>query len=383
MTSTFRTIFSTTPLNKNQKRLNLIISTGIAVVAVAIALIPIPGLIKKIVVVSGTELKEPLEALEQKFKQAYPNIELQLKFQGSQDIANRYIDDKNSDFTPTVLIPANGEILKELQTRWQAQNGDNAFYETPMPIVKTMLVGIAWSDRGKVLFPNGSFDWSRLERAMQAGNWGAIGGNPNWGSFDFVTTDPTRSNSGQLALTLWAQSKLGGNITSTSLSNSNLTSLFSLAKRSIYQPPASTDILLKEFITRGPNDADVGIVYESIALHRWQQSATSQGKPYQIYYLTPTFETVSTAAIAKRNIDSSQAEAGRKFIDFLLQPEQQVIFVQFGFRPVAGNLDLKTVPNSPWNQNIPGVELKPNVQTAESPNTEVLSEIKRLWERAN
>lgn len=370
------------PLSPAQKQKNLFISLGISIFSVALVIAPIPGLSQKIFIVTGTELQEPLQALQEKFKQTHPNIQLELKFQGSQDIVNRYIDNKN-DFTPTVLIPANAESLKELQTRWQSQNGGDAFYEQPKAIAKTMLVGISWSERGKVLFPNGRFDWNRIEQAMQAGNWQAIGGNPSWGSFDFVTTDPTRSNSGQLTLALWAQSKLGTSPTATNLNSPNISTLFGLVKRSVYQPPSSTDTLLKEFITRGENDADVGIVYESVVLYRWQQSATTQGKPYQIYYFSPTIETVSTAAIAKRNIDNSQAEAARKFIDFLAQPEQQAVFVQYGFRPVANNLDLKTVPNSPWNQNIPGAEVKPNVDAIASPNNEILSEIKRLWERAN
>jgi len=316
------------PLSPAQKQKNLFISLGISIFSVALAIAPIPGLSQKIFIVTGTELQEP-------------------------------------------------------QTRWQSQNGGDAFYEQPKAIAKTMLVGISWSERGKVLFPNGRFDWNRIEQAMQAGNWQAIGGNPSWGSFDFVTTDPTRSNSGQLTLALWAQSKLGTSPTATNLNSPNISTLFGLVKRSVYQPPSSTDTLLKEFITRGENDADVGIVYESVVLYRWQQSATTQGKPYQIYYFSPTIETVSTAAIAKRNIDNSQAEAARKFIDFLAQPEQQAVFVQYGFRPVANNLDLKTVPNSPWNQNIPGAEVKPNVDAIASPNNEILSEIKRLWERAN
>lgn len=370
------------PLSPAQKQKNLVVSLGITIFSIALAIAPMPWLNKKIVIVSGTELQEPLQALQEKFKQTHPEIQLELKFQGSQDIVNRYIDNKN-EFTPTVLIPANAESLKELQTRWQAQNGSEAFYEQPKAIAKTMLVGISWVERGKILFPKEVFDWNRVEQVMQAGNWQAIGGNPSWGSFDFVTTDPTRSNSGQLTLALWAQSKLGPTPTAANLNNPNITSLFSLVKRSVYQPASSTDILLKEFISRGTNDADVGIVYESVALYRWQQSTASQGKPYQIYYFSPTFETISTAAIAKRNIDNSQADAARKFIDFLAQPEQQAVFVQYGFRPIDRNFDLKSVANSPWNQNIPGVEVKPNVQAIASPNTEILSEIKRLWERAN
>ena len=370
------------PLSSAQKQKNLITSLGIAVFSIALAIAPIPWLNKKIVIVSWTELQEPLQALKEKFKQSHPEIQLELRFQGSQDIVNRYIDNKN-EFTPTVLIPANAESLKELQTRWQSQNGGEVFYEQPKAIAKTMLVGISWVERGKVLFPKGNFDWNRVEQGMQLGNWQSIGGNPSWGSFDFVTTDPTRSNSGQLTLALWAQSKLGSSLTVTNLNSPNITSLFGLVKRSVYQPASSTDTLLKEFITRGQNDADVGVVYESVALYRWQQSTTSQGKPYQIYYFSPTFETISTAAIAKRNVDNSQADAARKFIDFLTQPEQQAVFVQYGFRPIDNNLDLKSVPNSPWNQNILGVEIKPNVQAIASPNTEILSEIKRLWERAN
>lgn len=41
---------------------------------------------------------------------------LDLKLQGSQDIVNKSIDHQN-DFNPTVLIPANAELLQELGDR--------------------------------------------------------------------------------------------------------------------------------------------------------------------------------------------------------------------------------------------------------------------------
>lgn len=284
---------------KTTKR-RILISLGIIMGALVLTYAPLPGLQQSIVVVSGTELQEPLQALAAKFKQEHPEIQLELKFQGSQDMVNKYINDQN-DFKPTVLIPANGQILNELDVRWRSQNNSEPFYEPPRAIAKTILVAIAWSERGKVLFPNGRFRWERVEQAMQAGNWAVIGGSANWGSFDFVITDPSRSNSGQLTLSLWLQSKLGGGaLSSKELSNFSSQSLISLVKRSVYQPPRSTDILLQEFIAKGPNDADVAMVYESIALYRWQQSAMTQGKPYQIYYLDPAIETTSTAAIVHR-----------------------------------------------------------------------------------
>lgn len=366
----------------HSKQRSVIASIAILVAGLALAYVPLPGSTQTIVVVSGTELQEPLQALKTKFEQAYPSVRLELKFQGSQDLVNRYLDDKN-DFTPTVLIPANSELLQELDDRWQAQTNSPPFYDTPQPIAKTQLVGIAWAERGKVLFPDGQFRWNRLEQAMQSGVWQAIGGKSEWGSFDFVMTDPARSNSGQLTLSLWAQSKLGSSIAQAALNSPNIAPLFSLVKRSIYQPPRSTDVLLQEFIARGPNDADVATVYESIALYRWQQADTTQRKPYRLYYLNPTIETVSTAAIVRRAVDHSTADAAKQFVSFLTQPEQQAVFIQHGFRPVKDGVDLKSVPNSPWNQSIPGAEIAPPGQIVSTSDRPVINEVIRVWERAN
>ncbi|MGD1804436.1 substrate-binding domain-containing protein [Dapis sp. BLCC M126] len=129
------------------------------------------------------------------------------------------------------------------------------------------------------------------------------------------------------------------------------------------------------------NDADVATVYESIALYRWQQSGSSQNKPYQVYYLNPTVETVARVVIVRQNVNGATANAAGKFVDFLTQPEQQKLFVQYGFRPTHGNIDLLSVANSPWNQNIPGAQVNPQVDTLPALQPSVLGEIQRLWQR--
>lgn len=373
---------NTSPSKKKVKSQHYITSVAVIIAALGLTYAPIPGLQKNVIIVIGTELQEPLQQLATKFERENPDINLELKFQGSQDIVNGYVDQKN-DFKPTVLIPANGDILTALSDRLRTTDNTSPFYDSPRPIAKTLLVAIAWPERGKVLFPDDRFQWQKIEQAMQASNWGKIGGSKDWGNFDFVITNPTRSNSGQVTLNLWTQSKLGTQVNSNSFNNPSVQSLFSLVKKSVYQPPRSTDILLQEFITRSPNDADVATVYESIALHRWQQSSTSHGRPYQIYYLNPSIESTATAAIVRRDVDAGTANAARKFLDFLTQPAQQAVLVEYGFRPVNNAVDLKSVPNSPWNQNIPGAEVKPTVQTIPPPNPEIITEIQRLWQRAN
>lgn len=363
-------------------RTRTITSMGIALASIGLTYAPLPGAQQTITIVSGSELQAPLALLEERFEQEHPNIRLNIELQGSQDIVNNYIDDRN-DFTPTVLIPANQLVLDELAERWQAQSADSPFYDEPQPVAQTYLVAIAWPQRGKHLFPNGQFQWSSLETAVTKGNWSDLGGRADWGSFDLVITDPTRSNSGQLALSLWSQAKLGTQTIDTSSFNSpELDTLFSTIKQSVYLPPRSTDILLQEYITRGPNEADVAFVYESIALHRWDQATTSQGEPYQLYYLDPTIATISTAAIMKPGVSRGEAEAAQAFVEFLLAPEQQTVFVQFGFRPMNADVDLQSVPDSPWNEGIPGAEVAPSGQVANPPDRQTVNELIRLWQRS-
>jgi ABC-type molybdate transport system substrate-binding protein len=376
-------IVSSNNQNKtNNSSINKLISLGIIFASLGITyLLPIFGLKNTVTIVSGTELKEVLEEMEKKFEEENPYINLQLKFEGSQDIINNYTEEKN-DFKPTILIPANSELITELETKLKAQGKTDIFYDTPTAIAKTMLVAIAWEERGKVLFPDNKFSWQKLETALQTKNWDKLGGKKEWGSFDFITTDPTRSNSGQLTLSLWAKNQLNqNNLTVNDINKPEIEQLFKLIKNSVYQPPRSTDILLQEFIARGKNDADVATVYESIALYRWLQAQENQKQGYQIYYPNPTIETTIIGAIVKKNVSKSEAKAGRKFMEFLTENEQQIIFAKYGLRPII-NLDLKSLSNTPWNQNIPGVEINPAININSSPNSDVINEIQKIWFRS-
>lgn len=361
--------------------------TSLAIIAAALGLTyaPLPGGSSRsqtIVVVSGSELQPPLEALIEAFHQEQSNIRVDLKVQGSLDMVNRFIDDRN-DFQPTVLIPANQDTLKRLEQRWTSPNSEPAFYDPPQPLAKTRLVAITWPERGKALFPDGKFSWDRLEIAMKAQQWGAFGGSADWGSFDFVMTDPTRSNSGQMTLSLWLSHKLQKSPLQTAdLNSSTAQAATSILKRSIYQPARSSDILMQEFVARGANDADIITNYESVALNRWEQSQVSQGQPYTIYEINPTVENKPTAAIVRRQVNAQTAQKAREFIEYLSQPDQQKVFIQYGFRPVHPDVNLVNHATALWKQDT-GVLLEPKAQVIDSPSVDVLKEVGRLWERSH
>lgn len=357
------------------------ISLGIVLASLGIAYAPFGTVGQRIVVVSGTELQEPLMALVERYERENSGVKIDLKFQGSQDIVNNLVDRKNI-FDPTLVIPANGELLDILETRLKAQGFTRPFREKPQPVAKTLLVAIAWPERAKTLFPSGKFRWNDLEKALQGKNWGAIGGPSEWGSFDFLMTDPSRSNSGQLTLGLWAQAKTKqGTITNALTHDSTIDPLFSLLKKSVYQPPRSTDILLQEFISRGPNDADVATVYESIALNRWASAKASKGQPYQIFYPETTIETIATGVVLSQETGAQQQKQASAFLTFLRQAPQQEVLAQYGFRPIQSSLDLEKVPDSPWRQNIPGIRAKISRTVLSAPEEKVTTELIKQWQR--
>jgi len=371
-----------TTSEKKDSSINKVISLLIICASLGITYLPIFPIKTNVTIVSGSELKEVLEEISDKFEEDNPNIDLEIKIQGSQDIISNVIEQKN-DFIPTVLIPANSELITELETRLKAQGETDIFYKQPDAIARTLLVAIAWEERGKVLFPDNKFSWNQLEKALKTRNWEQLGGDKDWGSFDFVTTDPRRSNSGQLTLSLWAKNDLNQDIlTVNDINNQAIIDLFKLIKKSVYQPPRSTDILLQEFIARGANDADVATVYESIALYRWSQAKERRNQGYQIYYPNPTIETTISGVILKQNVSNQEAKSAEKFLNYLREKEQQIIFAKYGFRPII-DLDLETLKDTPWSENITGVEIKPNINIKPSPDNNVINEIEKIWNQAN
>jgi hypothetical protein len=148
-----------------------------------------------------------------------------------------------------------------------------------------------------------------------------MGAPAAWGSFDLRATDPLRSNSGQMLLTLWRRGP-GGEASFTAL------------RRGIYRPARSTDILLREFITGGPNDGDLAFVYEAGALERAPEAAKRWPGGYKMLVPDPTMEAVPAAAVLAGAASGRQGD-GERLLAFLTGPKGQEILQSAGYR-VAG-----------------------------------------------
>ncbi|WP_216921647.1 substrate-binding domain-containing protein [Synechococcus sp. CCAP 1479/9] len=337
-----------------------LLSLLIAGASLALATAPLPGLRRPLVVAVGSELAGAMAELEPLFERRQGGIDLSWTVQGSQDMVNRAREEGPE--RPRVLIPANRDLLGQLATELGAQGGAPAFLQAPVPVARTLLVAVAWPERVQKLFPDGRFSWPLLRRAAAAGQWGDLGAPPSWGSFDLRSADPMRSNSGQLTLALWCQDRNAGGRRPAGVGGDCAAAL----RRAVYRPARSTDILLQEFISGGPNEGDLALVYEASALARQGEAGRLRPGGYVLLFPDPTIETVLAAAVL-RGEAAGRAEDGERFVAFLLSPEGQGVLTRLGFRGADGG------GGSPAAR---GVKHLP------PPSPEQREELLRLWQQA-
>jgi len=299
------------------------LSLGLATTAVALAAAPLPILRRTLLVAVGSELEEPLRRLKLLFERRHPGIELQWRVQGAQDMVTQNLE--GGPERARVLIPSNQDQLRafqEAQAAQAAQGAAGGFSGSPRPIARTLLVAVAWPERAARLFPQGRFSWARLRQAAAAGQWGALGAPAAWGSVDLRTTDPLRSNSAQLTLALWCREQPGAESVA-------------VLKRAVYRPARSTDILLREFISGGPNDGDLAMVYEAAALMRAGEARQRWPGGYRLLVPDPTIEIVLAAAVLRGEAQGSEAD-GQRLVEFLTGAEAQTLLRSLGFRGPDG-----------------------------------------------
>ncbi|MDM7952959.1 MAG: substrate-binding domain-containing protein [Cyanobium sp. CZS 25K] len=328
-----------------------LLSLLIAGASLLLATAPVPGLRRPLVVVVGSELAGAMAELEPIFERRHGGIDLAWKVQGAQDMVNRAREEGPE--RPRVLIPANRDLLDQLAADLGAQGSATAFLQPPVPVARTLLVAVAWPERARRLFPDGRFSWALLRRATAAGQWGALGAPMSWGSVDLRSTDPMRSNSGQLTLALWCRGQNGADCAAG-------------LRRAVYRPARSTDILLQEFISGGPNEGDLAMVYEASALTRQQEANRQRPGGYVLLFPDPTIETVLAAAVL-RGEAAGRSEDGERFVAFLLSKEGQAVLTRLGFRGADGG------GGSPQAR---GVKLLP------PPSPREREELLRLWQQA-
>ncbi|MFM9047871.1 MAG: hypothetical protein ACKOOH_09515, partial [Cyanobium sp.] len=101
-------------------------------------------------------------------------------------------------------------------------------------------------------------------------------------------------------------------------------------RRAIYRPARSTDILLREFISAGPNEGDLAFVYEAGARQRAPEAVQRWPGGYRLLVPDPTIEVVPAAAVLA-GAASGRPGDGELLVAFLAGPKGQAILQSTGY----------------------------------------------------
>ncbi len=342
----------------------------------------------------GTEKRAYVQEMAAAFEREQSRFALRLTAAGSLEAAERILDGKEA---PAVFSPGDSLILNLLAADWQTKHGtallDEAGDGAPQPLVITPLVFVAWEDRARVLEKagGGRLSWRGLHKALTAPKgWGALGGDPEWGFVKLGHTDPTRSNSGLLALfsmALEGVARPGGGgsarpLRVADLLEPKLQGFLRAIEKGVTKFETSTGNFMTDMVRFGPSKYDVAAVYESLAI---EQIANAQGRwgNLRVYYPSPTIWSDHPIAVVNaRKLAPEEREGALAWIRFLRGRAAQERALAFGFRPADPAVAIKSdAADNPFKRLAPfglRVEIPP---AAAAPEGAVVRNLLTLWGR--
>lgn len=267
-------------------------------------------------------------------------IQVQLEKAGSREIYLAVLDGVKQ---PDIISPASSLQISILQDLSASKRGVSLVNPTDpsacRPVVTTPLVLVAWRERATVLWgenPN-SHLWHRLRDALLDPQGWASYNHPEWSYIKFGHTDPTKSNSGFMALLLMTYAyfeKTDGLTAADILSNPGYQAWITDFEATVTDFGDSTGTYMRDIVAYGPSKYDIVAVYEATAI---EQMENARGRYGELFVYYPPHTVLSDHPFCLLNgewVTPEKAQAARLFIDYLSgQPAQEKALLKYGFRP--------------------------------------------------
>lgn len=271
------------------------------------------------------------------------------------------------------------DILKSEYAK--GHDGKNVVLEVS-PIVTSPLVFVGWEDR---LNRIENVSLPKLYDMVSGGkNWGELGGDPNWGFFNFSHTNPIDSNSGMQFITLLIYNYYNQagtpkkDLTVEDVANSKITEYIKNFEKNTAKQIDGSGKFIDTMVQFGPSKYDLGVIYEYYALSNIKNAQGRWGK-LKIFYPNPTIWSNRPFIILKGQKATSQKIAVlKKFRDFLLSDEIQKKAMLEGYRPANTAVSDLTYLEKEFS----GFGFKKDISSAvPSPSIDVIESIRNLIRR--
>ena len=344
----------------------------------------LPGGKVTISIVYGSEKKEWLQPLVQQFNDANNKtadgkiIEVQATAMGSIESVRGIID---GTLQPTVWSPASSVYIPVANAEWRKTHGDDLVTGASKDLVLSPVVIAMWRPMAQALgWPDKAIGWADVAAlATSAEGWSAYG-HPEWGRFQFGHTHPGYSNSGLVSIIAEAYAGAGKQrgLTEADLSTPEVRDFMIAVEKSVIHYGTSTGFFGERMFERGPSYLSAAVLYENLIVA--QESKRLSGKSSQIpvvaiYPTEGTFWSNHPYAVVNAPwVTAEEKEAAGLFESFLLDKPQQLIALDYGFRPADPSIPL----NTPLDVQH-GIDIDQPQTILEIPSAAVIDKIQTLW----
>jgi Ca-activated chloride channel family protein len=337
-----------------------------------------------VTMVYGSEKEDWLVPLVEAFNQANHKvesgavIEIEAIPMGSIESAREI---NAGTIQPTVWSPASSIYLPVANAEWRQNHADDLYSGTPNDLVLSPVVIAMWKPMAEALgWPDKDLGWSDIgEMAFSEEGWTAYG-YPEWGNFKFGHTHPEYSNSGICAViaSTYAGAGKQRGLTAADLADQQVIDFLSAVEKSIIHYGSSTGFFASRMFERGPSYLSAAVMYENLVVHQENERLTGASNQMPVVAIYPkegTFWSNHPYIVLNASwVTDEQREAAGLFEDYLLDKPQQLLAIEYGFRPADPSIPLTT----PLDENH-GVDPRQPQTVLEVPDADVIRGIEELW----
>lgn len=332
----------------------------------------------------GTEKRQWLEWAVAEFAKtdSGKNISIDLIPTGSLDGARKVVA---GDERINVWSPASSVYKEVFLEEWSLSNpGQSPIAKEDLLAISPM-VFVGWKERMDAFesrYSQVTFDAIAKGLAAPSG-WEEIAARPDWGFFKFGMTDPNRSNSGMLGLTLMAHHfhNKARPLSKGDVVDAEFQKWLRALAPAISGMTDSTGNLMREMILKGPSVYDCVVVYENLAID-YLKNAQGRWGDLAVYYPSLNIWNDNPYYVLSNSWTSPQErKAAESFLKFLLSKTAQERALVHGFRPADTSIAING-PDSPFTKyRANGIRLD-IPRAVENPNADAVFELLTGWQRA-
>ena len=274
-----------------------------------------------------------------------------------------------------LVSPASGLFIKLANAEARTKTGKDLVPETENLVLSPVVIAV-WKPMAEALgWGNKPVGWTEiLALARNPDGWGALNA-PQWGQFKLGHTHPEYSNSGLISIL--AETYAAG-LSLEDIGRPEISEFVRGIEGSIVHYGASTGFFGKKMFQQGPGYLSAAVLYENMVV---EANSGKYSLPFPVVAVYPkegTFWSDHPAGVVDAPwVTPEQKAAARRYIRFLLAPEQQRRALTFGFRP--GLVDVALAAPIDKAHGVDPAEPK---TTLEIPRAEVIRGVGRLWEKS-